>query len=79
MGCRLLLVSGVSRKATPDFLLVDLVNNLDTLAEDPNELLKNISWKVRIMDNKKLERSVQVYGNARAKRIFAPLMSAQMN
>jgi hypothetical protein len=64
------------KKATPEFLLVDMVNNLDTLAEDPKQLLKNISWKVRTMDTKKLERSVQEYGNARAKRIFAPLMSA---
>jgi len=63
------------KKATPEFLLVDLVNNLDALAEDPNELLKNISWKARTMDVKKLERSVSEYGNARAKRIFAPLMS----
>lgn len=64
------------KKATPEFLLVDLVNNLDALAEDPNELLKNISWKARTMDVKKLERSVSEYGNARAKRIFAPLTSA---
>jgi hypothetical protein len=64
------------KKATPEFLLVDLVNNLDKLAEDQKELLKNISWKVRTMDSKKLERSVQEYGNARAKKIFAPLMFA---
>jgi hypothetical protein len=64
------------KKATPEFLLVDLVNNWETLAEDPKELLKNISRKVCSMDSKKLERSVQEYGNARAKRIFAPLMSA---
>jgi len=64
------------KRATPEFLLVDLVNNLDALAEDPKELLKNISWKARTMDAKKLERSVSEYGNARAKRIFAPLMSA---
>jgi len=64
------------KKATPEFLLVDLVNNLDTLAEDPKELLKNISRKVHTMDTKKLERCVHEYGNARAKRIFAPLMSA---
>jgi hypothetical protein len=64
------------KKVTPEFLLVDLVNNLDTLAEDPKELLKNISWKVRAMDSKKLERSVQEYGNVRAKKIFAPLISA---
>lgn len=64
------------KKATPEFLLVDMVNNLDSLAEDPNELLKNISRKVRTMDTKKLERSVREYGNAKAKRIFAPLISA---
>jgi hypothetical protein len=64
------------KKATPEFLLIDLVNNLDTLAEDQNELLKNISWKVRTMDTKKLEHSVQEYGNARAKKIFAPLLTA---
>jgi hypothetical protein len=63
------------KKATPEFLLIDLVNNLDTLAEDQNELLKNISWKVRTMDTKKLEHSVQEYGNARAKKIFAPLLT----
>lgn len=63
------------KKVTPEFLLVDLVNSLDTLAEDQNELLKNISWKVRTMDSKKLKRSVQEYGNAKAKRIFEPLMS----
>ncbi|HEY8658467.1 MAG TPA: DUF6088 family protein [Hanamia sp.] len=64
------------KKVTPEFLLVDLVNNLDMLAEDQKKLLKNISWKVRTMDSKKLERSVQEYGNAKAKRIFALLMSA---
>jgi hypothetical protein len=63
------------KKATPEFLLIDLVNNLDTLAEDQNELLKNISWKVRTMNTKKLEHSVQEYGNARAKKIFAPLLT----
>jgi hypothetical protein len=56
--------------------LVDQVNNLATLAGDQKELLKNISWKVRTMDIKKLERSVQEYGNAGAKKIFAPLMPA---
>jgi hypothetical protein len=64
------------KKVTAEFLLVDLVNNLDTLAEDPKEVLKNIFRKVRTMDTKKLERSVQEYGNAKAKKIFAPLVLA---
>lgn len=62
------------KKASPEFLLVDLVNNLDTLAEDQKQVLKNITWKIRSMDTKKLERSVQEYGTAKAKRIFAPLV-----
>lgn len=49
------------KKATQEFLLVDLVNNLGSLAEDQNEVLKNISSKVRSMDTKKLERSVSTY------------------
>ncbi len=64
------------KKATSEFLLVDLVNNLDTLAEDRQEVLKNVLGKVRIMDAKKLERSVQEYGNAKSKKIFAPLLTA---
>lgn len=62
------------KKATPEFLLVDLVNNLELLAEDPKEILKNISGKVRDMDGKKLAYLVQSYGNARAKKIFAALV-----
>jgi len=61
---------------TPEFLLVDLVNNLDTLAEDPNEVLKNVSRKARTMDAKKLGRSVRDYGNAKAKKILTPLVGA---
>ena len=63
------------KKITPEFLLVDLVNNLEMLAEDPQEVLKNVSRKVLTMDAKKLERSVQEYGNAKSKRILAPLIS----
>jgi hypothetical protein len=64
------------KKATPEFLLVDLVNNLDTLAEDRQQVLKNVLGKVGTMDTKKLERSVQEYGNAKSKKIFAPLLTA---
>jgi len=61
-------------KVTKEFLLVDLVNNLETLAEDPTEVLKNIALKVRTMDTKKLKRFVSQYGNAKAKKILIPLL-----
>lgn len=65
------------RKATPEFLLVDLVNNLDSLAEDPKLVLEKVKSKAGSMDKKKLLSSVKEYGSARTKRLFEPLMSLQ--
>lgn len=62
------------RKVTKEFLLVDLVNNLDMLAEDRTEVLKNVSAKVASMDKTKLKQSVAKYGDVQTKKIFAPLM-----
>lgn len=62
------------KKVTPEFLLVDLVNNLDNLAEDSEFVLKNVSVKVKTMDLKKLKRTVKVYGSARAKLFLTPLI-----
>jgi len=62
-------------RLSQEFLLVDLVNNLETLAEDPNEVLKNVAFKVRTMDTKKLKRYVSQYGNVRARKILAPMLN----
>jgi len=62
------------KKVTPEFLLVDLVNNLDNLAEDSEFVLKNVSVKVKTMDLKKLKRAVKEYGSARAKSLLIPLL-----
>lgn len=67
------------KKLNAEFLLVDLVNNLGSLAEDTNEVSKNVSRKVETMDKKKLERSVHEYGSARAKRFFAPMLAVNDN
>jgi hypothetical protein len=63
------------QKVTPEFLLVDLVNNLGALAEDKQQVLKNVAAKVGVMDNRKLVQSVKNYGNAQAKKILLPLMA----
>ncbi len=63
-------------KVTKEFLLVDLVNNLETLAEDPTEVLKNVAVKVHTMDTKKLKRYVSQYGTAKAKKILTPLLES---
>lgn len=41
---------------TPEFLLLDLLNNLDQLAEDLNKILLKVWFKAKTMDNKKLKK-----------------------
>jgi len=65
------------KKATAEFLLVDLVNNLESLAEDHKEVLKNLSSKVRMMDTKKIKQAVMEYGNVKTKKIFESILSPQ--
>jgi hypothetical protein len=62
------------KKITPEFLVVDLVNNLETLAEDHKEVLKNLSSKIRLMDAEKIEEAVMEYGNAKTKKIFGKII-----
>ncbi len=63
------------KKETEEFLLVDLVNNLETLAEDQTEVLKNVAVKVRQMNTKKLKNALSEYGNLKAKNILLPLLT----
>ena len=62
-------------KVTPEFLLVDLVNNLDQLAEDHYEVLQKVKNRMKTMNPQKLERALQDYGNAKTKRILNPTLS----
>lgn len=61
-------------KATPEFLLVDLLNNLDQLAEDPNEVVLKARLRAKTMDQKKLRKSVRDYGSIRAKKLLEPVL-----
>ncbi|WP_028295886.1 hypothetical protein [Olivibacter sitiensis] len=54
-------------KLTTEFLLVDLVNNLDKLAEDKLEVLRNVLKKAETMDVEKLADSVALYGTLKPK------------
>ena len=59
------------KKATEEFLLVDLVNNINTLAEDRSLVLKNVFSKAHTLDKKKLKHYVSECGGVRAKKLFA--------
>lgn len=61
-------------KATEEFLLVDLVDNLDRLAEDQQALLERTKVRARQMDPKMLRKAVRDFGGRRAKRVFEPLV-----
>jgi hypothetical protein len=63
------------RKATVEFLLVDLLNNLDQLAEDPKEVVSKVRTKAKSMDQKKLKKSLQEYGSAKAKKLLEPIIT----
>ncbi len=61
-------------KVSEEFLLVDLVDNLDRLAEDENAVLAGVMARAETMDRKALEKTVRDYGGRRAKRVFEPLV-----
>jgi hypothetical protein len=58
-----------------EFLIVDLINNLNQLAEDADKVLKNVAAKVPLMDQKKLSYSVKKYANIKAKKILSPMLN----
>ena len=61
-------------KPTEEFLLIDLVNNLDQLAEDKNVVLKNVFKKALSMDRAKLKRSATKYGDVKTRKLFSEML-----
>jgi hypothetical protein len=55
---------------TKEFLLVDLVNNLDQLAEAKSEVLERVRGRAASYDVSRLQRAVRDYGNVRTKKFF---------
>ncbi len=62
------------KKVTPEFLLVDLVNNLDKIAEEQEFVLNNVLAKLKTMDLRKLKVTVKKYGSTRAKSLLTSLI-----
>ncbi len=64
-------------ESTPEFLIVDLVNNIHLLDEDKERLLRNIAKKARSMDQSKLMKTVKLYGGSRTRSFFEKLFTAE--
>jgi hypothetical protein len=58
------------KSMTKEFLLVDLVNNMDQLAEAKDEVLKRVMERAATSDSPRLRRAVREYGNERTKKLF---------
>jgi hypothetical protein len=59
------------KSLSPEFLLVDLVNNIDRLAENRNEVLARVKVRAATYDVSRLRRAVRDYGNVRTSKFFA--------
>lgn len=57
-----------------EFLMVDLVNNLESLAEDSKQVLAKVADKLTTLDQRKLNLAVKRYGHVATKKIFATLL-----
>ena len=59
------------KKLTPEFLYVDLLNNLDVLAEDRDAVLRQARTKLLSFNQKLLQKALDNYGNmATRKRVW---------
>jgi hypothetical protein len=58
------------KKLTREFLLVDLVNNLDRLGETSTEVLERVKDRLSSSDTARLRKVAQTYGSQRAKKFF---------
>jgi len=59
------------KKLSPEFLLVDLVNNLDQLGESADDMLERVKTRLTVSDRTRVKKAAQTYGSERAKKFFA--------
>jgi Family of unknown function (DUF6088) len=64
------------KRLSREFLLVDLVNNLDQLAESREEVLTRVKERAASFDVPRLQRAAKEYGNLRAKKFFSQALNS---
>jgi hypothetical protein len=68
----------VPKRLSPEFLLVDIVNELGDLAEDRDAVLSRIREKAKEMDPKKLSRAVSLYGKHSTQNKFQEMVAVKV-
>jgi len=67
----------VPPRLSEEVLMVDLLHNLDRLAEDRSVVLPRALGRARKMDRAKLAKALHAYGSARAERLLQPVLAPQ--
>ena len=67
--------TGFPKKISEEFLLVDLINNLDSLAEDRDATLSRIKKKVMHLNQAKLHKIAHAFGKVRTRKFFNNLIT----
>jgi len=62
---------------TKEFLLVDLLNNLDELAEDQNQVLKRLPDHLQSFNTDELMKVTQQYGTGKTKQLIKKILRLQ--
>lgn len=65
------------KQLSKEFLLVDLLNNLNELAEDRENVLKNVKEKFLEETESQMKRTVNAYAGERTKTLFNQWMSEE--
>lgn len=60
------------KKLTPEFLYVDLLNNLDELAEDRDAVLRQARSKLPAFEPAQLRRAADRFGNLATRKLLTP-------
>ncbi len=65
------------KNLSEEFLLVDLLNNLNELAEDREEVVKSVKVKVLEESESRMKRTVNEYAGERTKSLFNQWLSEE--
>ena len=65
------------KELSEEFLLVDLLNNLNELAEDREDVLQSVKEKVLKKSKSQMRRTVNAYADERTRTLFNQWMSEE--
>lgn len=67
--------NGFPKKLSREFLLVDLMNNLDQVGEDVSQLTDKVTKKIDNFDKEQLSKLSEKYGKIKTRKFFRGLLA----